>query len=42
ALQDFSAFLRRWRFIPQQVDVRQWIDRRPLDALLATPTALAG
>lgn len=42
ALQDFSAFLRRWRFIPQPVDVRPWIDRQPLDALLAHPTALAG
>ena len=42
ALQDFTQFLHRWRFIPQSFDVRDWIDRRPLEALLATPTALAG
>ncbi|MNF86435.1 hypothetical protein D3C84_688720 [compost metagenome] len=42
ALQDFTHFLHRWRFIPKSFDVRDWIDPRPLQALLATPTALAG
>ncbi|CAI8708990.1 ABC transporter substrate-binding protein [Pseudomonas sp. IT-P4] len=42
ALQDFTHFLHRWRFIPNSFDVRDWIDPRPLDALLQTPTALAG
>lgn len=41
-LQDFTHFLHRWRFIPKSFDVRDWIDRRPLDALLQTQTALAG
>ncbi|CAM3778140.1 2'-hydroxybiphenyl-2-sulfinate desulfinase [compost metagenome] len=39
ALQDFVAFLQRWRFIRTAFDVRQWIDRRPMDGL---HTALAG
>ena len=39
ALQDFTHFLHRWRFIPNSFDVRQWIDPRPLQAL---QTALAG
>jgi len=39
ALQDFTHFLHRWRFIPNSFDVRQWIDPRPLQAL---HTALAG
>ncbi|KAF1072370.1 MAG: 2'-hydroxybiphenyl-2-sulfinate desulfinase [Pseudomonas citronellolis] len=34
ALQDFTDFLHRWQFIPQAVDVNQWIDPRPLQALL--------
>ncbi|MGE8150487.1 ABC transporter substrate-binding protein [Pseudomonas vancouverensis] len=42
ALQDFTHFLHRWRFIPNTFDVRDWIDPRPLDALLNTYTALAG
>jgi 2'-hydroxybiphenyl-2-sulfinate desulfinase len=42
ALQDFTHFLHRWRFIPQSFDVREWIDARPLHALLEGNTALAG
>lgn len=42
ALQDFTHFLHRWRFIPNSFDVRGWIDRRPLDALQDRTTALAG
>lgn len=42
ALQDFVQFLHRWRFIAQSFDVRQWIDHRPLHALLDTPIALPG
>ncbi|MBS7847481.1 ABC transporter substrate-binding protein [Pseudomonas fluorescens] len=42
ALQDFTHFLHRWRFIPQSFDVREWIDARPLHALLQGNTALAG
>jgi 2'-hydroxybiphenyl-2-sulfinate desulfinase len=42
ALQDFTAFLHRWNFIPQQFDVRDWIDTRPLDTLRSAHTALAG
>jgi len=42
ALQDFTHFLHRWRFIPTSFDVRDWIDPRPLHALLQTNTALAG
>jgi len=30
ALQDFTDFLHRWNFIPNAVDVREWIDARPL------------
>jgi 2'-hydroxybiphenyl-2-sulfinate desulfinase len=30
ALADFTAFLHRWKFIPNPVDVRAWIDPRPL------------
>lgn len=32
ALQDFSDFLFRWKFLPAPVDVRGWIDARPFDA----------
>jgi ABC-type nitrate/sulfonate/bicarbonate transport systems, periplasmic components len=39
ALQDFVEFLKRWRFIPNRFEVRDWIDRQPLDHLLA-PTPL--
>jgi 2'-hydroxybiphenyl-2-sulfinate desulfinase len=42
ALQDFTHFLHRWRFIPKSFDVREWIDARPLEALLNGKTALAG
>lgn len=42
ALQDFTHFLHRWRFIPKSFDVHDWIDPRPLHALLETSTALAG
>ena len=31
-LQDFSDFLHRWQFLPHAVDVRGWIDGRPLQA----------
>ena len=30
ALGDFTDFLHRWQFIPEGVDVRAWIDPRPL------------
>jgi ABC-type nitrate/sulfonate/bicarbonate transport system substrate-binding protein len=33
ALQDFSHFLHRWKFIPNAVDVRSWIDARPFQAV---------
>jgi ABC-type nitrate/sulfonate/bicarbonate transport system substrate-binding protein len=36
ALQDFSDFLLRWQFIPARVDVRAWLDRRPLERALET------
>lgn len=32
AIQDFTNFLHRWKFIPESFDVRQWIDARPLEA----------
>ena len=32
ALQDFTDFLHRWKFIPNSFDVRQWADARPLEA----------
>ena len=47
ALGDFTDFLHRWQFIPERVDVRAWIDPRPLaqavqelaaEARGATPT----
>jgi ABC-type nitrate/sulfonate/bicarbonate transport system substrate-binding protein len=34
-LQDFSDFLYRWKFLPEAVDVRSWIDPRPLAAAQA-------
>lgn len=34
-LQDFSDFLFRWKFLPNPVDVRGWIDARPLEAAQA-------
>lgn len=30
ALGDFTSFLHQWNFIPNNFDVRQWIDPRPL------------
>lgn len=33
ALQDFSDFLWRWKFIPNKVNVLDWIDARPLEAV---------
>lgn len=33
ALQNFSDFLHRWQFIPNRVDVSEWIDARPLEAV---------
>jgi len=42
ALQDFTAFLHRWNFIPQPFDVRDWIDTRPLATLRSANAALAG
>lgn len=41
ALQDFADFLLRWQFIPQAVDVRSWIDPRPLQAVLSARTQAA-
>lgn len=40
AIQDFTAFLHRWGFIPEAFDVRDWIDARPLEAVRSV--ALAG
>jgi ABC-type nitrate/sulfonate/bicarbonate transport system substrate-binding protein len=34
-LQDFSDFLFRWNFLPNAVNVRDWIDGRALDAAQA-------
>jgi ABC-type nitrate/sulfonate/bicarbonate transport system substrate-binding protein len=31
AIQDFTEFLHRWKFIPEVFDVRQWIDTRPFE-----------
>ena len=36
ALQDFTDFLHRWKFIPTSFDVRQWADARPLEAAQTT------
>ncbi|MBC2664173.1 ABC transporter substrate-binding protein [Novosphingobium flavum] len=33
ALQDFTSFLHRWGFIPNDFAVREWIDARPLEAV---------
>jgi ABC-type nitrate/sulfonate/bicarbonate transport system substrate-binding protein len=30
ALADFTSFLHQWRFIPNDFDVRGWVDPRPL------------
>lgn len=34
ALQDFSDFLLRWKFLPTAVDVRGWIDARAFESAL--------
>lgn len=34
-LQDFADFLYRWKFLPNPVEVNQWIDARPFDAALS-------
>ena len=41
ALQDFSNFLHRWKFIPNAVDVRSWIDARAFQAALQAGGAAA-
>lgn len=41
ALQDFTNFLHRWQFIPNAVDVRSWIDQRPLQAVLEARNIVA-
>lgn len=41
SLQDFTDFLARWNFIPQSIDVRAWIDTRPLDVALGRVAAAA-
>jgi ABC-type nitrate/sulfonate/bicarbonate transport system substrate-binding protein len=41
ALQDFTQFLHRWKFIPNPVDVRDWIDARALEAVLTRGVAAA-
>ncbi|HVT08958.1 MAG TPA: ABC transporter substrate-binding protein [Polyangia bacterium] len=41
ALADFTDFLHQWRFIPNAVDVRAWIDPRPLERALAELAELA-
>ncbi len=40
ALQNFADFLHRWKFIPNAVDVEQWIDVRPLEAAGARRVAI--
>lgn len=35
ALADFTRFLGEWKFIPQDFDVRSWIDPRPLEQAIA-------
>ncbi len=41
ALQDFAHFLHRWKFIPNAVNVRNWIDARALEAVLTRGVAAA-
>lgn len=44
ALQDFTSFLHAWKFIPNDFNVRQWVDPRPLQLaldLLARESAAA-
>jgi ABC-type nitrate/sulfonate/bicarbonate transport system substrate-binding protein len=41
ALQNFAHFLHRWKFIPNAVDVRDWIDARALEAVLTRGVAAA-
>jgi ABC-type nitrate/sulfonate/bicarbonate transport system substrate-binding protein len=35
-IQDFIHFLHRWNFIPNVVNIEQWIDRRPYEAALGS------
>jgi ABC-type nitrate/sulfonate/bicarbonate transport system substrate-binding protein len=41
AIQDFTNFLHRWNFIPESLDVRDWVDARPLEAARARSPELA-
>ncbi|MFL5306009.1 MAG: ABC transporter substrate-binding protein [Polyangia bacterium] len=41
ALADFTDFLHQWKFIPNAVDVRAWIDPRPLERARAELAAEA-
>ena len=34
ALADFTSFLHEWKFIPNDFDVRTWVDPRPLELAL--------
>lgn len=34
ALQDFTTFLHAWKFIPNDFNVREWVDPRPLQLAL--------
>lgn len=36
ALADFAAFLHQWQFIPNSINVREWVDPRPLLMALAS------
>ena len=40
ALQNFTDFLHRWKFIPSSFDVGQWIDVRPLEAARSAKIAV--
>ena len=42
ALQDFTHFLHRWRFIQKSFAVRDWFDARALEALLNGQTPQGG
>ncbi len=36
ALADFATFLHQWQFIPNSINVREWVDPRPLLLALAS------
>ena len=40
ALQHFTDFLHRWKFIPASVDIRQWVDVRPFEAARSAKIAV--